>query len=250
MLSPGGLIQYLYVRFYRLVRQVEPTKTGQMSQPTPERVICYIDGFNLYFGLRQANWRRFFWLDVCKLAASLVGNNQVLVATKYFTARINGAHPTDSPQAGADREAKRLRQALYLDAIGTLPGIDIFEGHYLVKERKCKHCKTLGYVPEEKMTDVQIATELLADAFLDRFDVAFIVSADSDLVPPIRTIKNHFGATKTIVAAFPPKRFSSHLKQACDGYIVLGRGKFGGSLLPEDVPKQDGTTLKRPAHWT
>ena len=28
-----------------------------------ERVISYIDGFNLYFGLRSKGWRRFYWLS-------------------------------------------------------------------------------------------------------------------------------------------------------------------------------------------
>ena len=28
------------------------------------RVVTYIDGFNLYFGLRSQGWERFLWLDV------------------------------------------------------------------------------------------------------------------------------------------------------------------------------------------
>lgn len=29
----------------------------------PERVIAYVDGFNLYFGLCEAGFRRFLWLE-------------------------------------------------------------------------------------------------------------------------------------------------------------------------------------------
>lgn len=29
-----------------------------------QRVIAYIDGFNLYFGLKAAKWKRFYWLNL------------------------------------------------------------------------------------------------------------------------------------------------------------------------------------------
>lgn len=32
-----------------------------------QRVITYIDGFNLYFGLKQAGLKRYYWLDVAAL---------------------------------------------------------------------------------------------------------------------------------------------------------------------------------------
>ena len=35
-----------------------------------ERVIAYVDGFNLYFGLKSKGWQRYYWLDV----PALVGN--------------------------------------------------------------------------------------------------------------------------------------------------------------------------------
>ena len=38
---------------------------------------------------------------------------------------------------------------------------------------------------EEKGSDVNLATYLLVDAFEDRFDVAVIISNDSDLKEPI-----------------------------------------------------------------
>lgn len=57
-----------------------------------ERVICYIDGFNLYHGMREAGFKRYYWLDLAKLALSLLHGGQELTATKYFTARIKGEH--------------------------------------------------------------------------------------------------------------------------------------------------------------
>ena len=33
-----------------------------------ERVIAYVDGFNLYFGIRDAGFHKFRWLDVIQLS--------------------------------------------------------------------------------------------------------------------------------------------------------------------------------------
>jgi hypothetical protein len=46
--------------------------------------------------------------------------------------------------------------------------------------------------PAEKETDVAIAIELVADAFLNRFDRALIISAASDFGPAIKIVNAHF----------------------------------------------------------
>ena len=42
------------------------------------RVIAYVDGFNLYFGLKDKGWRRFYWLNVQLLVQNLLKLNQDL----------------------------------------------------------------------------------------------------------------------------------------------------------------------------
>ena len=47
------------------------------SVPRPqERVIAYIDGFNLYFGLREARLRHCYWLNVAALVGNLLKPHQ------------------------------------------------------------------------------------------------------------------------------------------------------------------------------
>ncbi len=89
---------------------------GQARQV--ERVVTYIDGFNLYFGLRSKGWRRYYWLDPQRLGANLLKGHQSLVATRYFTARI---------AANACDPGKHRRQALFLEAIETSEG-DVAKG--------------------------------------------------------------------------------------------------------------------------
>jgi hypothetical protein len=52
------------------------------------RVVAYVDGFNLYFGLKEAHGRRFLWLDLQRLVVDLLQPDQHLHAVQYFTARI------------------------------------------------------------------------------------------------------------------------------------------------------------------
>ena len=58
------------------------------------------------------------------------------------------------------------------------------------------NCGNKWLAPKEKMTDVNIATEMLQDAFLDKYDMAMLISGDSDLIPPIRAIHNNFKKKK------------------------------------------------------
>lgn len=162
------LTPLILAQAFRLSRRRMQAKT---------RVISYIDGFNLYFGLRASNWRKYMWLDVTKLSASLLLPSCSLTHTKYFTSRIRG------------NVGKQERQSAFLDAINTLPNVSIFYGRYQNDEKKCQKCGHYAYHPQEKKTDVNIATQLLCDAFHNRFDTALMISGDADLVPPIEAVK-------------------------------------------------------------
>ncbi len=98
------------------------------------------------------------------------------------------------------------------------------------------------------MTDVNIATEMLTDAFEDKFDTAILISADSDLVPPIRTIKRIYPG-KRIVVFFPPKKFSSHIKNSADIQLGIGRDSLVKSQFPDRIRKSDGVIFEKPFQW-
>ena len=122
-------------------------------------------------------------------------------------------------------------------------------GQYLDKPRTCPRCRLSHDVPEEKMTDVNIAVEMMADAYQNKFDTALLISADSDLTPPVKKVKELF-PSKKITAAFPPKRNSARLASAVDASFTIGRGRVSQSLLPEKVTKKsDGVIIRRPNEW-
>jgi uncharacterized LabA/DUF88 family protein len=219
-----------------------------MKTAPEERVIAYIDGFNLYHGLRASNLRRYYWLNLRTLAENLLRTGQHLVFTKYFTARISGAWAGDPPDRADYLNAERERQSDFLEALDTLKDFKRYEGHFLGKKIECRACGASWRSHEEKMTDVQIATEMLTDAFEDRFDTALLISADSDLVPPTLAVQRMF-PKRRIVVAFPPARSSVELGRAASAYFTIGRRKLALSRFPDEVKKPDGYVLRRPSHW-
>ena len=200
------------------------------------RVISYIDGYNLYYGLREKNWKWAYWLNLQALTSNLLKPHQTLLSTKYFTTIVR--HPGD----------RNRRQAIYLEALQTLPNFQIYYGHFLSQTVVCHTCGSAHLTHHEKMTDVNIAVEMLTGAFQDQADLFLLISGDSDLVGPIQTVKRLY-PHKRVIVAFPPARKSEALKRVADGYTHIGRDALLRSLFPDEVIKPNGVILRRPPQW-
>jgi len=202
----------------------------------PKRVVVYIDGFNLYFGLRESGWQRYYWLDLCRLAENILPPNTVVTGVRYFSARVSS--PPD----------KQERQSDYLDALTFSTSCVITYGKYSPEPHYCTHCFREYEMPKEKMTDVNIAVAMLTDAFQSAFDIALVVSGDSDLTPPVQEVLRLF-PQKRVIIAFPPRRVSKELREAASGNFVIAKTKFRDSQLPDEITRSDGKVLRRPEKW-
>ena len=90
-----------------------------------KKAIVYIDGFNLYYGIRSLNKPYLKWLDVQKLAESFLRGGSQLVQVKFFTAMITG------------NTEKCNRQKHYLEALkANSTHLTIIKGHYLTTRNK------------------------------------------------------------------------------------------------------------------
>ena len=180
-----------------------------MTEPT-QRVVVYIDGFNLYYGLRAKGWQRYYWLatftgirNACPTTCCAQGSGWM--AVRYFTARV-------SPES-RDPD-KPIRQSAYLEALDTLPNLCIHYGYHQVKKIICHQCGATRKTYEEKMTDVNIAMEVLGDAQNDVYDTAIIMSGDGVKLPgrPRAICHRERYPGKQTVIAFPPGRHSAGLR--------------------------------------
>lgn len=201
-----------------------------------ERLVAYIDGFNLYYGLRDARLRSSRWLDLHGVCTSLLKPSQQLEFVRYFTTRVRG-----------DPHAAR-RQSVYIDALLARGGIEIDFGHFLSSSTHCRNCGAVRQKHEEKRTDVNIAVRLLEDAYDDRFDTAMVVSGDSDLVPPITSVRSRFPHKRVLVAA-PPERWSAQLGQAANAALQISALTIRSNRLPDPVVTPSGMRLRAPRGW-
>ncbi|MBS5526534.1 MAG: NYN domain-containing protein [Prevotella sp.] len=212
-----------------------------------KRVTFYVDGFNFYFGLKRTRksvcgWKRYYWIDIVKLFEGFLGEGQVLERVIYFTA---------SPLS----PAKNSRQSAFLNANKLINGdrFEIVRGKYYDKQFICPYCKASVPKPEEKRTDVNISIRMIGDCMLEKTDVVALVSADSDLVPPIEFIQKHC-PQKTVKVYFPPSNYSNDLKdnllhhRSKPVLLIKNQRRFDLSVMPDAVTK--GTkTYTIPEKW-
>lgn len=203
-----------------------------------QRVIVYIDGFNFYFGLKSnANWKKYYWLDVVKLFEMFMRPNQELIAVKYFSAK-----PYDID--------KSLRQNAFFQANRENSKFKLVLGKYLRKTITCFNCGNIIHTYEEKETDVRIATQIVADAYQKNCDISLVVSADSDMIPAIELATE---ARQMVFVYFPPNQYSSNLATMGMGrpiHMKQYESRFKQCLLPDVVNLENADfDLHIPEKW-
>lgn len=201
-----------------------------------ERVIAYVDGYNLYYGLMEARFHTSRWLNLRSMCESLLKDHQRLEFVRYFTTRVR------------NNPSKAQRQAQFIDALLAVGGVEIDYGHFLSKVTQCRSCGHEWTHSEEKKTDVNIAVRLIEDAHDDRFDTAILISGDSDLSPAVHSVRSRH-ATKRVVVASPPKRHSRELCKVSNAHTKVSRKIILSSRLPSTVTTRSGQTLKAPEGW-
>jgi len=199
----------------------------------------YIDAFNLYYGvLRNTPYK---WLDVATLCRIMLPRDEIR-RIKYFAALVE-TRPGNPDQHD--------RQQLYLRALNTIPGLTIHLGHFLshhvsmpLAANPSKFATVIK--TEEKGSDVNIATELLVDAFHDNFEAAVVISNDSDFLAPIRVVRRDFG--KVVGVLNPQKHPSAVLHREADFFKKIRPSALKRSQFPVVLRDSKGT-FRKPSEW-
>lgn len=222
--------------------------------PAGNRARVYIDGFNLYYGALKRTPLK--WLDLEAWCAVMLPQHEV-DQILYCTARV-------TPRASNPNV--HVRQGVYLRALETLPKVKVLEGKFnattarmvrvplpacdcCTKSRPgCACCRsTMVNVlkTEEKGSDVNLAVQLVRDGFLDHYDVALVVSNDSDIQPAIDVVRGELG--KHVIVADPRNR--RHPALLGDERRQVRAAALGRSQFPVAVIDAAGRTITKPASW-
>lgn len=202
------------------------------------RFCFYVDGFNVYYSIQQFALRyktpKYKWLNYQDLAKSSIGNKDTIEAIYYFSSYLSW-----KPQSVA-------RHKTYIKALRSV-GVEYIQGRFKEKTLKCHHCHKRYKSHEEKQTDVNIAVKIVADASVDKFDKAVIVSADTDLIPAIKTVHDIW-PDKEVGVMFPVASHSFELKQVADFTWKMKPKRLISCQFPPKI-KAGNSVIECPVEW-
>jgi uncharacterized LabA/DUF88 family protein len=211
-----------------------------MSFGKIERIVVFVDGFNLYHAIHDLGQPHLKWVDLYALTRRYATKpEQQVQAVFYFSAFATWL---PGPYARHREFVKALQ------ATGVVP----IMGRFKEKDRSCLNCNARWKAHEEKETDVNLALYLLNEARKDTYDHAFLVSNDSDLVPALKMVKSEFPSKRIRVLTPPKKNSSKDLVNAAGGMQFVRTIKvshLAQHLLPPTLVAMDKSEIRRPREY-
>ena len=206
------------------------------------KTIVYMDGFNLYYGAVKET--PFKWLNIHHMCELLLPKNQI-IGMKYFTAKVFSRK--NDPQ-------KHIRQQVYLRALRTIPNFEIIYGHYSEHPKWMRLANPQSGQPkyaeviktEEKGSDVNLAVNLLHDGYQGKYQLATIVTNDSDLLSAVKIVQKDLGLKVGILN--PQKHPSRELKNEAHFMKKIRQGVIQASQFPNTMKDARGSFYK-PKEW-
>ena len=243
------------------------------------RVVVYIDALNFYYGvLLGSRWK---WLDLEKWCEAILPNpdRERLAAVHYCTSLVGGRDQFAVQRqvvylkalrargfwdARSPLEKRQLALPATLSDLAKSGGLQIHHGRH-------EKAHAWGHLPNEdarrkfntwreKQTDVNLAARMVADAAQNRFDLAILVTNDSDYVGACRVVREEFRKDMLLFPPAPPlnpagavtggeRRKVRELVESVGGMAnvrdILPES-LAGSQFPETIP---GTKIHRPESW-
>jgi len=207
------------------------------------RTFPYVDGFNLYYrALRNTPYK---WLNLRVLIEALLRPENTLEVIRYYTARVSGRTDPGQPK----------RQHAYLQAQSTVDGVTVHYGTFLSQQitRPLVNSPAgaTGYATvwdtEEKGSDVNLASHLLFDGVRGLYDVAVVVSKDTDLLEPIRIVTREL--RKPVGLICPDSQLPGGFKGVVSFVRHITERRLASAQFHDVVVARDGTLIHKPPTW-
>jgi uncharacterized LabA/DUF88 family protein len=174
---------------------VLPDKSvNEGAEPQIDRLMIFIDGQNLFYGC-NAYQKGFPW-DYDKFIRVLtnLAPNRKLIQVYYHSSIA----PVDRNRVGDD--VRYRKQQMFYNVLRQKCKTEIKETK--VQSIPCPNCSTTFKRPKEKGVDVALAADLLLYGMTGDYDVAILVSGDSDYIPVLKKLAERKPNLKIEVAQF------------------------------------------------
>lgn len=198
----------------------------------PVRGAVYIDGFNIYHRIHDGGPARNFmkWLDLPRLS-------QRIICARHGVSLVKTVFCTAVPDSPADVRARHLTYNQALKVCGAT----IVEGHHVIDPTDGKRA--------EKQSDINLALHLIRDAHDNVFDVAYILSSDSDQAATARMLEDWF-PNKWLVGVSPPdNKVPDKLKSFADGHFALTWLDIEKCIFDDPLIGRSGKPIPRPTNY-
>jgi uncharacterized LabA/DUF88 family protein len=209
-----------------MARQRAVTFLRDKSMPTntiEQKALFLFDGPNFYKNLKNSKISRGH-LNFRKLAENL-SMGRTIVDVVYFTSPVDQS---------TDAENYRKQQKFFAALAQT--GVALRKGNLVSRRvscRKChatpvicKNCDTALVVKEEKSVDVQLAMMMVTRCMENDYDVLYLASCDSDLVPAIEFVRNR---GKQVFLLLPLNAKGYAVSAACNTVICIDQQKVNSA---------------------
>jgi uncharacterized LabA/DUF88 family protein len=225
--------------------------SGNLSK---KRVAVFVDGFNVYHFLdKTPGYNKYKWLNYRRLAEHYCPPDSTIVSAYYFTAYVK-----------FDPE-KNKRHNVFIRALRTQNIVTVMGKFKPVKRKFVLEDKSstqkfktrdgwiqgrikTGYTFEEKKTDVNIAVYLLTKAIEDEYDIALIISGDTDFETALKAIKGKF-LNKKLIIVVPDRKIAGSLRYLAgkENCFSLEERNLISSQLDDPIILPNGKKITKPS---
>lgn len=209
-----------------------------MTDDDHDKAVLFIDGSNWYHALQENGIEATGRLNYATISQKIVGPRK-WVNTRYYGVSLNQDEAPDQ-YAENRRFLSRIVQddnriTTHLGRLESRPENNLLADKLaeFARERQDlpadvsrrlvamvrKHQEVVGY--REKGVDVRLAVDMYRLANEDRYDAAYLLSADGDYTPAVRAVQD---LGKTVYAVCP--NFGSALNRTCKTFIKLDSDWF------------------------
>lgn len=212
-----------------------------------KQAVFLVDGYNFYHSIvelvkKDPSKNYLKWVDLRKLFTQFISDDEEIADIYYYTAKPTHTRP--DVQDRYEQLTKAYRMFLR---------IKVVYGKFKKKEKECKNCHVKWVQHEEKESDVNLAVQIVKNAYEKVYDTTYVVTQDSDLAPAVKLAeKVNAGHVKLLTPVGRPH--SNEISR------ILGKKQksqikehnLEHALMPEYFhdPKSGNIVIKRPTEYT
>lgn len=207
-----------------------------------KRIAVYVDGFNLYHGIKNLNKSYLKWSDLRALVEKFIDPvSEQIDRINYFSAIATHL----------DKETI-LRHRTYVEALETV-GVTFIGGNFKKKklEYKNKQINLEWTKHEEKETDVNLSIHMVRDAIKRCYDKFILITNDTDMVPAVNMARAENSEIQFKLLTPPTLETHDALLRAIrpGNAAKLTEGHLKSSLLPALIKKKNNKRIHIPVSY-